>query len=68
MNVTEDNEWRVKVQYDAACKYTVQVQAKYDTTYCGELERDSDMSEPVYFGKWHPYSLLYLSKHKVTTI
>lgn len=51
MNVTEDNEWRVKVQYDAACKYTVQVQAKYDTTYCGELERDSDMSEPVYFGK-----------------
>ncbi|XP_053484859.1 uncharacterized protein LOC128609944 [Ictalurus furcatus] len=51
VNVTEEDEWSVKVQYDAACKYTVQVQAKYDTTYCGEVERDSDISEPVYFGQ-----------------
>ncbi|KAF4089346.1 hypothetical protein AMELA_G00065330 [Ameiurus melas] len=47
----EDDGWSVQVQYDAACKYIVQVQAKYDTRYCGEIEQDSDVSDPVYFGQ-----------------
>ncbi|XP_060790231.1 uncharacterized protein LOC132894431 [Neoarius graeffei] len=50
VTATEKDKWLTKVEYDAACKYTVQVQAKYDTMYCGKAEPDSDMSKPVYFG------------------
>lgn len=56
MTATENDNWLAMVEYDAACKYTVHVQAKYNTVYCGEVERegDSDMSKPVYFGKVTP--------------
>ncbi|XP_026791696.3 uncharacterized protein LOC113539830 [Pangasianodon hypophthalmus] len=48
---TKDSNWTAKVEYDAACKYHVQLQAKYDTTYCGDVELDSNISKPVYFGQ-----------------
>ncbi|KAK3545992.1 hypothetical protein QTP70_019302, partial [Hemibagrus guttatus] len=51
INITTEDSWKVTVGYDAACKYTVQVQAKYDTTNCGEGDHDSAMSSPVYFGQ-----------------
>ncbi|XP_060730292.1 uncharacterized protein LOC132848519 [Tachysurus vachellii] len=51
IKVTTVNNWSANVGYDGACKYKVQVQAKYDTTYCGEGEQDSNMSSPVYFGQ-----------------
>lgn len=51
INVTEAENWTAKVEYNSACKYTVQVQAVYNTKYCGEVQRDSDMSKPMYFGK-----------------
>ncbi|KAF5907106.1 interleukin-13 receptor subunit alpha-1-like [Clarias magur] len=51
INVNEYDNWTAEVDYDATCKYTVQVQAKYRTEYCGHNEEDSDISEPTYFGK-----------------
>ncbi|XP_027025321.1 uncharacterized protein LOC113657604 [Tachysurus fulvidraco] len=50
-DIIKVSNWTAIVGYDVACRYKVQVQAKYDTTHCGEGEQDSNMSIPVYFGQ-----------------
>ncbi|XP_072543948.1 interleukin-13 receptor subunit alpha-1-like [Salminus brasiliensis] len=45
--VTEVPEF--SLEYDAGCKYTLQAQTIY-SEYCG-TERESEMSEPVYYGE-----------------
>ncbi|MCJ8731670.1 hypothetical protein PDJAM_G00202170 [Pangasius djambal] len=50
MNETGDNP-TLHVEYDTACKYTVQGQVIY-SSYCGgDVDIESDMSEPVYYGE-----------------